>query len=85
MRCPPSIFVLKIEVKSFFKVTIPMQKSWSAAPGPRMSTDDYDVDNDNDDYEKKLQKLLNKQWKRIKMQIAQKIDDRTERERGEQV
>ena len=54
MRCPPSIFVLKIEVKSFFKVTIPMQKSWSAAPGPRMSTDDYDVDNDNDDYEKKL-------------------------------
>ena len=40
MRCPHSIFVLKIEVKSFFKLTIPMQKNSPSgvAPGPQMST-----------------------------------------------
>ena len=41
MSCPPPpIFVPEIEVKSFFKLTIPMQKNSSSgvAPGPQMST-----------------------------------------------
>ena len=42
MSCPPPppIFVPEIEVKSFFKLTIPMQKNSPSgvAPGPQMST-----------------------------------------------